>query len=89
MRNAMNEVTRAAYVRDCDIGVQRWNRLIEEAGHDFRLSSAEPALPALDRRLGRHRTPIRRARPITAEEWRARQRDWLPSSRGSRLCRQA
>src|SRR6516164_11466301 len=36
MRSAMNEVTRAAYVRDCDVGVQRWNRLIAEAGHDFR-----------------------------------------------------
>jgi benzoyl-CoA 2,3-dioxygenase component B len=36
MRSAMNEVTRAAYVRDCDVGVQRWNRLVAEAGCDFR-----------------------------------------------------
>ena len=42
MRSAMNEVSRAAYVKDCEIGVQRWNRLIQEAGHDFRL-----ALPSL------------------------------------------
>jgi benzoyl-CoA 2,3-epoxidase subunit B len=27
MRSAMNEVTLGAYVRDCDVGVQRWNRL--------------------------------------------------------------
>ena len=38
MRNAMNEVTRGSYVRDCDLGVKRWNRLIEKAGHSFRLS---------------------------------------------------
>src|SRR5204862_2348355 len=42
MRSAMNEVSRAAYVKDCEIGVQRWNRLIRGAGHDFRL-----ALPSL------------------------------------------
>ena len=38
MRNAMNEVTRGSYVRDCEMGVKRWNRLIEKAGHSFRLS---------------------------------------------------
>ena len=42
MRNAMNEVTRAAYIRDCDIGVQRWNRLIQDAGRDFRLILPSP-----------------------------------------------
>jgi len=38
MRNAMNEVTRAAYVRDCEIGLKRWNILIKRAGHDFQLT---------------------------------------------------
>ena len=41
MRNAMNEVTRSAYVRDCEIGLKRWNKLIERAGHGFQF-----ALPA-------------------------------------------
>jgi benzoyl-CoA 2,3-dioxygenase component B len=36
MRSAMNEVTRAAYVRDCDLRVQRWSRPLAEAGCDFR-----------------------------------------------------
>jgi benzoyl-CoA 2,3-dioxygenase component B len=36
MRNAMNEITRQAYVRDCEIGMTRWNRTIEKAGFDFR-----------------------------------------------------
>jgi len=32
MRNAMNYVTRAAYIRDCQIGLTRWNRLIAKEG---------------------------------------------------------
>ena len=78
MRSAMNEVSRAAYVKDCEIGVQRWNRLIEEAGHDLRL-----AVPSLRFRrsvgawAGIHTDP--QGKPITAEEWRARNYDWLPS----------
>ena len=39
LRNAMNEVTRVAYVEDCNIGLKRWNRLIKKYGYnDFILS---------------------------------------------------
>jgi benzoyl-CoA 2,3-dioxygenase component B len=34
-RNAMNLITRNAYVHDCDIGLTRWNRAIAKAGFDF------------------------------------------------------
>jgi benzoyl-CoA 2,3-dioxygenase component B len=37
MRNAMNEVTRAAYIRDCENGVKRWNGIIRKGGFDFEL----------------------------------------------------
>jgi benzoyl-CoA 2,3-dioxygenase component B len=37
LRNAMNEVLREAYVRDCEIGLKRWNMQIQKAGHDIRL----------------------------------------------------
>jgi benzoyl-CoA 2,3-dioxygenase component B len=36
-RNAMNKVTRAAYVRDCEIGLSQWNAQIVEAGFSFEL----------------------------------------------------
>jgi benzoyl-CoA 2,3-dioxygenase component B len=36
--NALNEVMRESYLKDCEIGLKRWNRLIERAGFDFRLS---------------------------------------------------
>jgi benzoyl-CoA 2,3-epoxidase subunit B len=79
MRSAINEVTRAAYARDCDVGVQRWNRLIAEAGCDFRFR-----LPSTRFRrsigvwAGVPTDP--EGRPITDEEWRRRQGDWLPSA---------
>jgi benzoyl-CoA 2,3-dioxygenase component B len=34
-RNAMNYLTRAAYVRDCNVGLVRWNRTVAKAGFDF------------------------------------------------------
>ena len=37
LRNAMNEVLREAYVRDCEIGLKRWNMQIQKAGYAFRL----------------------------------------------------
>ncbi len=42
MRNAMNEVMRGAYVQDCEIGVKRWNRLIEKAGYTTTLRLPSP-----------------------------------------------
>ena len=38
MRNAMNEEVRSSYVKDCELGFKRWNRAIERAGFDFRLT---------------------------------------------------
>jgi benzoyl-CoA 2,3-dioxygenase component B len=36
-RNAMNFITRSAYIHDCQIGLTRWNRTIAKAGFDFEL----------------------------------------------------
>jgi benzoyl-CoA 2,3-dioxygenase component B len=48
-RNAMNYITRSAYVRDCQVGLTRWNRTIAKAGFQ-----AELALPSerFNRRVG-------------------------------------
>ncbi|HEV8261274.1 MAG TPA: benzoyl-CoA 2,3-epoxidase subunit BoxB [Burkholderiales bacterium] len=42
LRNAMNEVLRNAYIKDCEIGVKRWNMQISRAGFDFQLSLPSP-----------------------------------------------
>jgi len=33
MLNALNEVMRESYLKDCETGFKRWNRAIERAGH--------------------------------------------------------
>ena len=38
LRNAMNDVTRGAYVKDCEIGIKRWNMMIKRAKRDVTLS---------------------------------------------------
>jgi benzoyl-CoA 2,3-dioxygenase component B len=38
MLNALNEVMRESYIKDCEIGLKRWNRMIERAGQAFRLT---------------------------------------------------
>ena len=78
MRSAINEVTRAAYIRDCGTGLGRWNRLIGEAGNDFRFNLPSPRFHrSLGVWAGVHTDP--EGRLISDEAWRLRQRDWLPS----------
>jgi benzoyl-CoA 2,3-dioxygenase component B len=78
MRNAMNEVTRVAYIKDCDIGVQRWNRLIAEAGYEFRLALPSPRFRrAVGVWAGVHTDP--QGTPISEEAWNIRRADWLPT----------
>jgi benzoyl-CoA 2,3-epoxidase subunit B len=78
MRNAMNEVTRGAYIKDCDIGVQRWNRLIAEAGYEFRLALPSPRFRrAVGVWAGVHTDP--QGDPISEETFNARRSGWLPS----------
>jgi benzoyl-CoA 2,3-dioxygenase component B len=36
-RQAVNYMTRAAYIKDCGIGLTRWNRTIQRAGYDHEL----------------------------------------------------
>jgi benzoyl-CoA 2,3-dioxygenase component B len=78
LRNAMNELLRLEYKKDCERVVKRWNRALEESGVDFRI-----ALP--DTRFfrrqgiysGHHFDP--QGNLISAEEFEARKYDWLPS----------
>ncbi|HVY48268.1 MAG TPA: benzoyl-CoA 2,3-epoxidase subunit BoxB [Minicystis sp.] len=78
LRNAMNEVLRDEYVEDAQRGLDKWNRAIEEAGFDFKLT-----LPS--RRF--HRAAGIYAglhfdvegRPLTKDEWEKNKSKWLPS----------
>jgi benzoyl-CoA 2,3-dioxygenase component B len=78
MRNAMNEVTRNSYVRDCEIGVKRWNRLIEKAGYSFRLTLASTRFRRnIGNWAGVPTTPD--GTTIGAEQFAAHLNEWLPN----------
>jgi len=78
MRNAMNEVTRQAYVRDCEVGLTRWNRVIAKAGFSFELK-----LPStrFRRAIGSWaNVPTDPAGvPISREAFEANRAAWLPT----------
>ena len=59
MRNAMNEIIRQAYIRDCENGVKRWNRIIEKGGLTFELR-----LPSEDELELRQGKPAARKPPL-------------------------
>jgi benzoyl-CoA 2,3-epoxidase subunit B len=76
-RNAMNEVTRQAYVRDCEIGVKRWNRIIAKAGRSFELKLPSPRF--------RRKIGLWANQPVTPEgklipmaEYQAQLPSWIP-----------
>ena len=79
MRNAMNEVTRLAYIRDCDLGVKRWNRIIERAGIDFRVALPHERFHrAIGQWAGHYHDPA--GKPLSAEAFAARAGEWLPTA---------
>ncbi|HZR69905.1 MAG TPA: benzoyl-CoA 2,3-epoxidase subunit BoxB [Burkholderiales bacterium] len=79
MRNAMNELVRNAYVKDCEIGVKRWNLQIQRAGHDFRLSLPSPRFRRGIGVWAGVPTDLE-GRPIDRGEFERRVPQWLPSA---------
>jgi benzoyl-CoA 2,3-dioxygenase component B len=79
MLNALNEVMRESYLKDCDIGVKRWNRMIERAGHAFRIT-----LPSsrFRRSIGPWAgLPVDpQGRQVSKEEYEHRLAEWIPSA---------
>jgi benzoyl-CoA 2,3-dioxygenase component B len=79
MRNAMNQVTRDGYVKDCQIGVSRWNKLLERAG--FKTTLTLPS-PRFRRSIGAWANvptnPM--GQRVSSEEYAKGLSDWLPSA---------
>jgi benzoyl-CoA 2,3-epoxidase subunit B len=79
MRNAVNEVVREAYVRDCEKGLARWNRHLEDSGYPHAMT-----LPSTRFRrtvgswAGIPTDP--QGNPIRQEEFAAREAQWLPTA---------
>ena len=78
MLNALNEVLRDDYIRDSVAGVNRWNKVLEKAGIDFRLTVPHKAF---NRRIGTL-SGIRVSPDgtvLTEEQWNANVDKWLPT----------
>ena len=80
MLNALNEVMRESYLKDCEIGLKRWNRMIERAGYELRLT-----LPSsrFRRSIGPWAgVPVdTHGKMIPRQEYERRLEDWIPSER--------
>jgi benzoyl-CoA 2,3-dioxygenase component B len=77
LRNAMNEVMRGSYIKDCELGLKRWNMAIQRAGHDFKLS-----LPSarFRRSIGAWvNVPTDPSgQPVSRDEYDRRMPEWIP-----------
>jgi benzoyl-CoA 2,3-dioxygenase component B len=76
--NALNEVTRESYYKDAETGLKRWNRMLERAGSDFRLTLPSPRFR---RSIGAWAgLPIDpQGRRIPREEYDKKLAGWIPS----------
>jgi benzoyl-CoA 2,3-dioxygenase component B len=74
----MNEVLRTSYVRDCELGLKRWNRQFERAGMGERLALPSPRFHrAIGVWAGVHCDPD--GGIIDQNELRRREGEWLPT----------
>jgi benzoyl-CoA 2,3-dioxygenase component B len=79
LRNAMNEVLRDEYVKDCQRALDRWNKTLERNG----VSGMKLCLP--HRRFHRGVGPCAglyfdpQGRAVGEQEWKAQEKAWLPS----------
>jgi benzoyl-CoA 2,3-epoxidase subunit B len=78
MRNALNEVMRESYLKDCEIGLKRWNRAIERAGHAFRLTLPSPRFRrSIGAWVDQPVTP--EGKLISPQQHAKRLPEWIPS----------
>jgi benzoyl-CoA 2,3-dioxygenase component B len=78
MLNALNEVLRDDYIKDSVAGVERWNKILEKAGINFRFKAPHKAF---HRNIG----PLAAVKVspegqvVSEAEWKANVDNWLPS----------
>ncbi|MDT7781385.1 MAG: benzoyl-CoA 2,3-epoxidase subunit [Acidobacteriota bacterium] len=78
LRNALNEVLRGEYVRDCERALERWNKYIAEEGVDFKLMLPSTRFHRHVGEYAGHQFDTE-GRLINAEEFERRKDEWLPT----------
>ncbi|CAN5307948.1 benzoyl-CoA 2,3-epoxidase subunit BoxB [soil metagenome] len=76
---ALNYDLRNEYIRDCENGLTRWNRILDGAGIETRLRLPHPGFNrAVGAFAGTHIAPD--GQLLTAEQWEQRRDSWLPTA---------
>ncbi len=79
MLNALNEVLRDDYIKDSEGGIKRWNKVIEKAGIDFRLTVPHKSFHRnIGALVGIKVSPDGQA--LTEDQWYRHVDSWLPTS---------
>src|SRR5258706_5768372 len=78
LRNALNEILRHEYVKDCEKGLARWNKALNDAGLSERLYLPNPRF---HRHLGEYATHNfdLQGNLMTQDEFDSRKPEWLPT----------
>ncbi|MCA1574820.1 MAG: benzoyl-CoA 2,3-epoxidase subunit BoxB [Acidobacteria bacterium] len=78
LRNALNEVLRGEYVKDCEKGLARWNKTLADAGISDRIRLPNTRFHRhVGEYAGQHFDID--GNPITAEQFEQRKAQWLPT----------
>jgi len=78
MRNALNEVLRGEYVKDCEKGLARWNRVLAEEGSTERLYLPNPRFHRHVGEYAGHYFDLE-GNLISHDEFEQRKAEWLPT----------
>ena len=81
LRNALNEVLRGEYIKDCEKGLARWNKILKEEGPESGDRLLYLPSPRFHRHVGEyagHHFDIE-GNLITKEEFDGRGSEWLPT----------
>jgi len=78
LRNALNEVLRGEYVRDCEKGLARWNKTLADEGIGTRLYLPNTRFHRHVGEYAGHNFDVE-GNLISAEEFEQRKSEWLPT----------
>ena len=78
LRNALNEVLRGEYVRDCERAMARWNKFLADAGRPERLRLPSTRFHRHVGEFAGHHFDVE-GNLILREEFERRKSEWLPS----------
>ena len=78
LRNALNQVLRSEYVKDCEKGLARWNKTLADEGLSERLRLPSPRFYRHLGEFAAHSFDID-GNLITSDQFEQRKAEWLPA----------